>query len=225
MSAAAVEHVHVDIPSVNVGAYRIRLFRFLLWHCAAPGEKLADLGAGPCVFARFARDLGFAVTAVDGRDTRVPSRDELGTIRFVNADVREFDLRGYDVVTILGLLYHLTLDDQRSLLRRAREAPIVIIDTEVHIPELIASTRVPEWQSRIVCEDGFAGVVFPENENPMAAIGNRKSFWHTEDSLIRLFKQSGFDNVKVIDPPYQSKYGGRRFYLLADEQYLRLRRS
>ena len=64
-------------------------------------------------------------------DDRLPPE-----IPFVQADVRDFDLSGFDVVLVIGLLYHLPLRDQIGLLHRAR-GKIVVIDTEVFIADLV----------------------------------------------------------------------------------------
>ncbi|QLH37772.1 MAG: class I SAM-dependent methyltransferase [Defluviicoccus sp.] len=178
-----------------------------------PHQKtLVDLGAGHCKFSLLAaRRLGYTVTAVDGRRERVPA--ELGSVRFVQADVREFDPCGFGVVAILGLLYHLEIVDQERLLRRSANGVPVIVETQVHVPEMISPESARPWHVPVE-RDGYQGVIFPENNNPMASIGNATSFWHTEASIIRLFARSGFRRVVLIDPLFSSAYGARRFYLL-----------
>src|SRR5271165_4539056 len=73
-------------------AVRTQIFRRLLSRLGKKGAKLADLGAGPCIFAKISRDEGYAVTAVDARTARRPADVELGSIKFVQSDVRAFDL-------------------------------------------------------------------------------------------------------------------------------------
>ena len=59
--------------SKDEGQYRQRAFRWLLEReVDVSGKRLADLGAGPCNFARVAERFGARVTAVDARDDRVP---------------------------------------------------------------------------------------------------------------------------------------------------------
>ena len=55
------------------GQYRFSGFRWLLKEEVSVAEKrVVDLGAGPCHFARIAAEFGGDVTAVDGRDERIP---------------------------------------------------------------------------------------------------------------------------------------------------------
>jgi hypothetical protein len=216
MPNVRIDELTVDVHAPNDGARRTNTVRWLLDNdaLAANGKRLADLGAGPCVFAKIARDRGYDVVAVDGRTERLPDDSELHGIRFLQADVRDFDPTGFDVIFILGLLYHFDIDDQLALLRTCASGPKVLVDTQVHVPELIALRTKEGWEERIVQRGGYEGVEFPEGDNPMASIGNPKSFWHTEESLLKLFVDAGFDRITKISPIFQSKYGGRRFYIL-----------
>jgi hypothetical protein len=206
----------VDVPAPNDGARRTNTVRWLLDNgvLATPGRKLVDLGAGPCVFARIARDRGYDVLAVDGRSERLPDSNELRGIRFLQTDIRNFEPAGFDLIFILGLLYHFDIEDQLALLRNCTGGAKVLLDTQVHVPELIALHTKEGWENQIVRRDGYEGVEFPEGDNPMASIGNPKSFWHTEESLLKLFANAGFARTTKISTIFQSKYGGRRFYIL-----------
>lgn len=207
----SVERLTVAVPSDDIGVHRIATFVHILKHVIAPQRRtLVDLGAGHCKFSVWATKLGFEVTAVDGRTARLP--EDLGSIRFVEADVRTYDPSGHGVVAILGLLYHLELDDQESLLRRCRYGAPVIVETQVHVPEMVADDP-KDWHAPVE-RDGYCGVDFPEGNNPMASIGNKTSFWHTEASMELLFERAGYSRVTVIDPIFVSGYGARRFYVL-----------
>ena len=209
-----MEIVTVDRPDFeapNEGAQRTATFSWLLEEVVPRGGTMLDLGAGPCVFARRAVNAGYRVTAVDGRTDRVPE-DLPDEIEFVQSDVRNFEVGGFDVVTILGLLYHLTLSHQLALLRACVSAT-VIVDTQIHDPGLVTDAA-GDWARRPVQEDGYDGVLFQEGDNPMASIGNEQSFWHTEPSLLRLFEAAGFSACTVVEPVYVSKYGARKFYVL-----------
>ena len=158
-------------------------------------------------------NAGYSVTAVDARAVRLP--EELDDrIQFFEADVRDFEPpEEPDVVAILGLLYHLPLTEQSDLLERFR-GRTVILDTQIHDPHLVTDAAA-EWATEFVStDDGYEGVVFPELNNPMASIGNAESFWHTEDSLLRLAEDCGYETAAPIEPVYVSKYGARKFYVL-----------
>ena len=208
--AIRVERLTIPVPSDDIGIRRIATFVHIVKHVVAPQSRtLVDLGAGHCKFSVWATKLGFEVTAVDGRTVRLP--EDLGAIRFVEADVRSYDPRGHGVVAILGLLYHLELADQESLLRRCCYGAPVIVETQVHVPEMVATDR-KDWHE-LVERDGYCGVDFPEGDNPMASIGNKTSFWHTEASMLRLFERAGYGEVILVDPVFMSGYGARRFYV------------
>lgn len=217
MQQAAVRELTIEVPAPNDGARRTNTVRWILDNgvLGSTGKRLVDLGAGPCVFAKIARDRGYDVLAVDGRTERLPGEDELHGIRFIQQDVRNFDPSGYDVIFMLGLLYHFDIEDQLAVLRKCiGQGAKVIVDTQVHVPELIALKTPDGWEDRLVYREGYEGVEFPEGDNPMASIGNPKSFWHTEDSTVKLFRDAGFTEITVVNPIFQSKYGGRRFYIL-----------
>jgi hypothetical protein len=197
-------------PGSEIGALRTKTFRWLLKDLLQlpAGTTLVDLGAGPCKFSQIARDLGLKATAVDVRDERLPQ--DLDDIAFVKSDVRAYNPEGFNVVCIIGLLYHLTLEDQIDLLTRCPVTSTIIIDTQIHVPDLVVREANRDgFADRIVTEEPYTGVLYPELNNPMASWGNKTSFWHTEASLLSLLENTGRSWVRIIDPPYISKYGAR----------------
>ena len=165
------------------------------------------------------RHLGRFLRRCIGREspqTRKESGLEESSIRFVRKDVRRFDVEPFDVVMIFGLLYHLELDDQIGMLRSCR-GKTVLIDTMVCGPDLI--TRYPQdgWQTAVTSKGEFEGIDYPENNNVMASVGNRTSFWHTDPSYARLFARCGFEEVTAYRPFYLAKYGLRSFYRLGPD--------
>ena len=205
-----------DPEAIEAELGRIRVEKFRALVGAGQGRRLLDLGAGPCIFARHARDAGWTVTAVDARTERLP--DDLEGITFVEADVRGYDPAGFDTISILGLLYHLTLAEQQALLT-ACSYTRVILETQVHTPGFVPSAAEP-WGRKIVVDQGLQGVVYPERnggeleDNPMAGVGNATSFWLTEPALLELVDRCGYRSVDVVEPAFASKYGTRKFYVL-----------
>jgi SAM-dependent methyltransferase len=212
-------HMKIDRRDANVpqtsndGETRVLIFLNLL-RAISPG-RLLDLGAGHCKFSLWGQRLGFDVTAVDARTDRVPARETLGSIKFIQSDVRDFDFAGFEVILCLGLIYHLDIADQlATLLRCARARATVILDTQVHIAEKVPADLDEAWARQPVERDGYTGVAFPERDNLMASVGNKFSFWHTENSWLRLFENAGFAEATVVTPLFQTKYGARGFYVL-----------
>lgn len=205
---------HKYVPHApNDGARRGRTFVHILEQLFDPRKRrLLDLGCGPCLFAQKAQACGYQVTAVDARRDRVPSSDVLGPITFIQEDVRAIETSGFDVVCLLGLLYHLELDDQMALLRNCRGSAVVV-DTQL-CEEDRAPIDASPWQTTFVQERGYTGVLYPESDSTMAGWGNELSFWHTEGSLLKMFKACGFGRVTRVIPQYSSQYGPRGFFLL-----------
>ncbi len=179
---------------------RLTVFRDIL-RPMRPG-RLLDLGTGHGKFAVIAQELGWQVTAVDARTERMPMTPG---IEWIRADVRAFDVGGYDCIALLGLLYHLEFQDVRSLLRRCAGTP-TILDTHT----ALRADQV---------EQGYEGRTFQELEDatpdrlaatPTAAWGNPTSWWPTRSALVRLLRNSGFGTILVLDPPTGAD---RTFYL------------
>lgn len=210
----------MKITTLDLGKYqdeghlRHRIFRSLLsGEIDVTGKWVVDLGAGPCAFARIAREFGAEVFAVDSRLERLPEDIEKQGIHFIHEDVRNVNLEAYDVVLIFGLLYHFEIGDQVELLRRCRGKE-VLVDTQVYCPGMVVRFPLNEWQYTLVQSNGYEGIVYPEQDNPMASVVNKTSFWHTEPSYARLFSDCGFSDVTAYRPLYLSKHGMRSFYRL-----------
>jgi SAM-dependent methyltransferase len=168
---------------------RVEIFEAILatWK---PG-RLLDLGAGHGKFSLAAQRLGWEVTAVDARTERMPGTPG---IEWVQSDVRSFGdekLTDWDCIAILGLLYHLELPDVLRLLRRCYPTP-TIVDTHVALG------------GRLIEQNGYQGKLFQERlEAPTAAYGNPESFWPTEDSLLRIFHDCGYETILKLVPSRQ----------------------
>ena len=195
-----------DLLRGSVNETRLRIFDTMLgWF--TPG-RLLDLGAGHGAFSVRAADAGWDVTAVDARTTRFPDD---ARIRWVHQDVRETPLQGYDLIVNLGLFYHLTLDDQLSLLDRAAGTPM-ILDTHM-------ATDEPNRYnlSELVHERGYDGRRYSEPKAKLknspgaarSAWGNSSSFWATPDALRQMLDDRGWD-VYTLTPFYLST---RTFFL------------
>ena len=167
-----------------------------------PG-RLLDLGCGHGKFSLLAQELGWDVTAVDARTVRMPGT---AGIQWVHSDVREFVIEPgrYDLILVLGLLYHLELGDQLDLLRKCSGTPTVV-DTHA----ALAATHQ---------EGGYDGRSFREiaaddaqalEATPTASWGNPTSFWATEDSLVRMITDCGFSFVYRLTPGHERD---RTFY-------------
>ena len=172
------------------GSRRVQIFVRLL-RLFPPG-RLVDLGAGHGKFSTVAAEAGWEVTAVDARTERnVPA---VG-VTWVESDVREFDVTGFDVVACLGLFYHLTVPDQVDLLARCRGLPM-IIDTHV------ANGQSTHPLGEEVELQGYTGRVYHEGTGLLSSWGNPQSFWPTPDSFHKMLDQAGYNPVLAVEPWY-----------------------
>jgi SAM-dependent methyltransferase len=196
-----------DRYSTPLGVLRMALFLQILDRF--PPGRVLDLGAGHGMFARLAADAGWTVTAVDARDERFPADPR---VTWVTQDIRECSLAGYDLICALGLWYHLTLDDQLDLARKADGTPLMI-DTHIAVPGRRAHPNHRERISRMRTQAGFEGRLYFEGDlqdRATASFRNAASFWPTEDSLRKQLHASGYDIVETFDPRVDVD---RRFFL------------
>ena len=98
-------------------------------------------------------------------------------IRWIEGDVRTFDVSGYDCIALLGLLYHLGLADQRGLLRRCAGTP-TILDTHHSLRPVV---NVDGYDGRLYREPGASLEELAQTAT--ASWGNPESFWPTRESL------------------------------------------
>lgn len=187
-------------------ADRMSVFREIIGHY--PDKRhLLDIGAGHCKFALEAAKEGRKVTCLDARTERVPFGDlDAQGIQFIHADVNtyEFDGEQYDMFLLLGILYHLTLDEQATLLKRCSRR-LTIVDTHYsHGPTV---KRGP-----------YEGHLYIENEekrrNPRSAWTSAESFWHAPDSWLRLFLEAGFGRAMKVEPEINP--GDRRSFYVCE---------
>lgn len=183
-----------EILNINYGGRHPRVDCFTRIMSAYPGKKtLLDIAAGHCLFSIAAAGLGMKVTAVDARRDRVPGSIESMGIEFIQTDVNspEFEVDSFDVVLLLGILYHLTLEQQIRLVRKCSHT-LTILDTRC--------TGTPK-----VKVDGYEGILYIENEKIRAdarsAFTSVESFWHCEPSLIRMLGDCGYRKITKIEPP------------------------
>jgi hypothetical protein len=196
-SGAAMEWVY---PAAGSGDQRVVGFKAILG--LFPPGRLLDLAAGHGMFSVAAQEMGWRVTAIDARTERMPMTPG---IDWIQHDVRTYDVGGFDVIALLGLLYHLELPDQLDLLRRC-SGTVTILDTH-------HSNRPTH------VEQGYAGHTFREveadreehlAETATAAWRNLTSFWTTQPDLVRMLHDCGFETVLALVPPNTRD---RTFYL------------
>jgi len=179
------------------------------------GLRVLDLGCGEGLFAIEAACHGADVLAVDGRAQRMARGRELagelslGNLRFVQADVRTFAFEEegpFDVVLLLGLLYHLDAPDLFHVMRRVAGATLRTLVIETHLAPEALETATYEgrpyrgWRYR---EHRAADDARAREARLLGSLDSEWSFWLTPESLDRLLREIGFPTVLQCRAPPQ----------------------
>lgn len=197
------------LPEPDESINRRRIFHSLISPLKV--GRMLDLGAGPGNFSIPAAQLGWNVTAVDVRTVRRPDSEAesnpglarlIKSIDWVESDVRDFQIKDgeYDLICVFGILHHLELDDQIALMKKCSSV-LTILDCRV-APEI--TTTEGRYEGHYVREPGKTRE--DRDEIPGASWGNEKSFRHTEESLVRLLQDSGFQKVMCMRSPHAGNY-------------------
>jgi 2-polyprenyl-3-methyl-5-hydroxy-6-metoxy-1,4-benzoquinol methylase len=189
--------------------------------------RILDLGCGEGVYAIEAALRGAEVVALDVRTQRMDlgaacaARHGLGTVRFIQDDVRRVTRKAYgefDVVYALGLLYHLDAPDVFSVLENIYQlcTGLLVVDTLV----ALAAERVVAWQDR-----GYAGQRCREHGDAdsdevrwgrvLRSIDNTFGFRFTRESLVRVLHDVGFTSVFECSVPFEPDKATERITVVA----------
>jgi SAM-dependent methyltransferase len=175
--------------------------------------RVADIACGNGWAGDMAQSLYDAdVTYIDARD-RIPKDGKERKFKLENVLIQNY--KDKDAIFVLGLLYHLTLEQQLLLNKLLKDIPFILdthvlddlintssfegIENEiVKIGEFKGIYRIPTYSSK--CSYWYAENLFKQ-ENP---------FVHTEKSLRKLFNNHKLIKVGEITPS-RSYYIGMPF--------------
>ncbi len=189
--------------------------------------RIADFGCGEGVYAIEAGLRGAQVLAMDVRTERMrdgaacAARHGLDSVQFVEGDVRRAsreELGTFDVVYLLGLLYHLDAPEVFSVLDRMAGlcSRLMVIDTLV---SLTAETVV-EWGERRFegrrCREHDDGDP-PEvrRRRLLRSIDSTFAFRFTRGSLLQALHAAGFTSVHECHVPFEPGKAEDRITLVA----------
>jgi tRNA (mo5U34)-methyltransferase len=173
------------------------------------GHRMLDLGAS--------RVLGLDVRAVNIRRAKLVA-EQLGygdgQLEFRQADVFEIDpeeLGEFDVVLLLGLIYHVENPMGAVRLARACTRSLCVIEAQ-----LTTQDEPIEWGmggDRHHQAASFAGYVEPDAaENPVASSEGILSLVPNRAAVELMAEVAGFSRVEICEPPPQAS----EFYINRD---------
>jgi SAM-dependent methyltransferase len=185
---------------------------------AGPGASVLDLGCNEGWFAHRALDWGAAkVVGLDVREANVRRatliRDHFGIegerLRFERANVLELDparLGTFDVVLVLGLIYH--LENPVGALRTARALTRGTAVVESQLTAHNEPIRLGWGETDVFREaqGHWAAVVEPAEEqvddgNPLASFGGVVSLVPNRAALVEGMEVAGFRDVRMLGAP------------------------
>jgi SAM-dependent methyltransferase len=183
--------------------------------------RILDLGCGEGVYAIEAALRGAQVLAIDARTERMDEgaacakRHGLTNVRFVQEDVRRVSRAThgeFDVVLLLGLLYH--LDDPVPVLERLRDvcARLLVVDTLV---SLAPDAEVRGYRGERVREHADDDPEGVRRSRVLKSIDNAMSFRLAKESLVRALRDVGFTTVLECHAPLEPGKAADRVTLAA----------
>jgi SAM-dependent methyltransferase len=183
--------------------------------------RILDLGCGEGVYAIEAGLRGAQVLAIDARTERLDEgaacarRHGLGNVRFVQDDVRRVSRAThgeFDVVLLLGLLYH--LDDPVPVLERLRDvcARLLVVDTLV---SLAPDAEARGYRGQRVREHADDDPPEVRRGRLLKSIDNATSFRLARESLVRALRDVGFTSVLECHAPLEPGKAEDRITLAA----------
>jgi hypothetical protein len=212
--------VTIDLEMVAPGdaersAYVLDIIR---QRTAVEGLTVLDLACRTGAFTSVLADAGALAYGIEGNaanlDNMYPSK---GSPRYLHADVRglgrEMTVGGvtldlqFEVTLCLGILYHLEAADAVQLLRAMREVTtgFAIVDTHVGMHHTVVDVN----------GHGYRGQVYHESPSLWSSIGNRESFWFTDESLDDACIAAGWSTVEhLAGVRWNGEPQGRRWLVL-----------
>jgi SAM-dependent methyltransferase len=189
--------------------------------------RILDLGCGEGVYAIEAGLRGAKVLALDARHQRMDngeacaSRHGLANVRFVCEDVRNVTYKSFgtfDIVYLLGLLYHLDAPEIFSVLENiyALCEKALLIDTLIGLEAL----EDVEWKGT-----AYSGQRYREHDDGdttemrqnrvLRSIDNTFSFRFSRESLLKALYNAGFTSVYECCLPFEQGKANDRITLVA----------
>jgi SAM-dependent methyltransferase len=190
-------------------------------------SRVLDLGCGEGVYAIEAALRGARVLALDARAERmeggaaIAARHGLDKVEFRLEDVRGVSRAThgeFDVVYLLGLLYHLDATEALELLEAVHElcANLLVIDTLVSLaPDAEVERNGASYEGERRREHGDDDPPAVRRARLLRSIDSPAAFVFTHASLVRALRDVGFSSVFQCHAPPEPGKAADRMTLVA----------
>jgi 2-polyprenyl-3-methyl-5-hydroxy-6-metoxy-1,4-benzoquinol methylase len=189
--------------------------------------RILDLGCGEGVYSIEAGLRGAEVLALDARTERmdegaaVAARHGVQTVQFRQEDVRHATadrLGSFDVVYLLGTLYHLDEPDVFTVLENVYQlcSRMLVIDTLISLkPDYRAVWRDHLYEGGRFREHADHDTEALRRSRVLKSIDNTFSFRFTKEALLRVLRDTGFTSVCECHIPAEPGKAEDRITLVA----------
>jgi tRNA (mo5U34)-methyltransferase len=182
---------------------------------AGPEASALDIACNEGLISQRLLDWGASrVLGIDSRELNIRRatllRDQLGIsaerLGFAQRDLFDLDPGAdgqFDVVALLGIVYHLENPMGAMRLARALTRRVCLIESQVVEDGAPIEWTTPDGESRSAAAR-FALYREPEAEtrlSPLAAMPGIVSLIPTRAALVEMATAAGFSSVSVLDPP------------------------
>ncbi|RLV09051.1 SAM-dependent methyltransferase [Streptomyces griseocarneus] len=179
----------------------VRTQELLRRHLPPAPASILDVGGGPGTHARWLAADGYAVHLVDPVPRHVEAAQQVGCTAEIG-DARRLDVpeRTYDVVLLLGPLYHLldqtdrilALDEARRVLKPGGLIAAAAISRYASLFEHTATT----WLDRERVHDAVTDILATGRHDP-GRKGFTAAYFHTAEGLADELARAGFATPSV----------------------------
>ncbi len=220
------------VQAGNANGVKVRRITQMLADLTArPLEQVSvlDLACGEGVYAIEAALRGARVLAIDARlermqhGARLAKRLGLTRLTFEQSDVRKVTVEShgrFDVVYLLGILYHLDVPDVCHVLEHVAALcqGWLLIDSHVSLaaPDSF-SYKGRVYRGAKVREHGDSDSEAARRAKLLMSVDNTFAFRFDKASLIRLLVDTGFTTVMECHAPLESSKPANRVTLVARE--------
>jgi len=193
-------------------------------------KRVIDIGCLEGYFSAECALQGATVLGIEGKTINIKKCEfmrsvlRIKNLTFIKDDAMRVTRKKYgdfDVVLALGLLYH--LDNPFKFLENLSElcTGFLLLDTHVALieqpesgdwkPELSALRKFEfsdkTYTGRLYREFNSDTAQISKDLSPTASLSNEQSVWLTEDSLVSLLRDVGFEQVsKIVFPEEESTW-------------------